>query len=208
MVIFLEENHARLHHMKIVMATPLYPPDIAEPAPYTKHLAELFCDKETVTVVTYGRLPEQVHGVRIVAVDKRSPLPLRLVRYFFALLFASRQADILYAQNGASVELPAGIVSLLTRTPLILSTYDDVARKRAGESGLLGMMFRFAAKRAHVVIWNEAKESAHVRAVVRPLPRPEILPFRQHDEAAEKEYAASWEKHVAVLMEIFEHAAR
>lgn len=190
------------------MATPLYPPDIAEPAPYTKHLAEMLSGEEAVTVVTYGRLPEPVHGVRIVAVDKRSPLPMRLVRYFFALLFATRQADILYAQNGASVELPAGIVSLLTRTPLILSTYDDVAMKRANESGLLGMMFRFAAKRAHVVIWSEVKEGEHAHTLVQPHPRPEILPFRQHNETAEKEYTASWEKHVAALMEIFEHAAR
>lgn len=78
--------------MKIVLATPLYPPDIAAPALYVKELAKRIATLHDVTIVAYANLPETMPEVRMIAVSKRQPLPLRLLTYFAALIRSVRQS--------------------------------------------------------------------------------------------------------------------
>ena len=59
--------------MTLVLASPLYPPDLAEPAPYTKELARRLSTTHTVIVVAYGRLPEKVPGARNKTLKKPKP---------------------------------------------------------------------------------------------------------------------------------------
>jgi hypothetical protein len=180
--------------MKLVLATPLYPPDIAEPAPYVKELAKRLALTHEVTIVTYGRLPEKVPGVRIVAIDKRQPLFARLFKYTFALAHEARRADLVYAQNGAATELPVGIVTRLTRTPLVLHYADTAAHAHAAQSRLYGAIERFAARAARGVTDD------------MPLPRPEILPLKPKPEAAFAEYETSWAAHLAEVTSLLNHA--
>jgi len=177
--------------MKIVLATPLYPPDIAPPAPYVKELAKRLAGSHQVALVTYGKLPEQVAGVSIIAVPKSSMLPLRLLRYTFALLKAARSADVVYAQNGASVELPAALIALFTRRPLVVGLSDESAHNRARRGGVLGSIERFALGRAKTEVTN------------LPLERPEILPFGPKPEPQLQAYEASWKEHVMQLESVF-----
>lgn len=180
--------------MKLVLATPLYPPDVAEPAPYVKELAARLQETDDVTVIAYGHLPETVTGVRIVTVSKRRPLPIRLIAFTFALLRAARKADILYVQNGPSVELPAALVSLFARAPLIVRIGDKPAHERAKRRPLLGAIERFARKRAREVVTDS------------PLPRPEILPFAPRPAAAFDAFERSWKGHADALRDTFSHA--
>lgn len=180
--------------MKIVLATPLYPPDIAPPAPYAKELAKRLADRHEVVVVAYGRLPERVEGVRIAAVDKRRPLPLRLVQYFFALRSAAKNADVLYIQNGPSVELPAGLLAYLTGIPLVMHIADLSAHRHAESSFWLSRIERFALRRAQATLTDS------------PLPRPEILPFEPRPTEALAAYEASWVAHLQKLEDALNHA--
>ena len=179
--------------MKIVLVTPLYPPDTAEPAPYIKELAGHLSTQHDVTIVTYGHLPEEVSGVRIIAVSKRQPRLLRLIRYTHALFKAVRTVDIIYTQNGASVELPVGIVSRLTGVPVIARIGDAFAHERAERVAILGSIERFMLDRACEVVTHD------------PVKRPEILPFASRPDAALRAYAASWEEHLEVLEDTFAH---
>ncbi|TSC68923.1 MAG: hypothetical protein G01um101456_432 [Parcubacteria group bacterium Gr01-1014_56] len=178
--------------MKIVLLSSLYPPDIAEPAPYIKELAKRLSTEYEVTVVAYSNFPEKVGGVHVVAVSKRRPLPIRLAVYFFALLRAARGADVLYAENGASVELPAAVVAWLTRTPLVLHLGDTAAHARA--RGILRGIERFAARRATRVLTE------------MPLSKPEILPFNSAPITEIQAYDRSWAEHMAELTGLFAHA--
>src|SRR3989344_9051256 len=54
-LLHLSQVTIRLQLMKIVLATALYPPDIAPPAPYVKELATRLAANHEVTIVTYGR---------------------------------------------------------------------------------------------------------------------------------------------------------
>jgi hypothetical protein len=175
--------------MKIVLATPLYPPDIAEPAPYVKELAKRLTGPYAVTIVTYGRLPEPVPYAQIVAVDKRQPLAKRLVVYARALWRAAKGADIIYAQNGASVELPIALMGLFLRKPIVIHQGDVAAHQFAQKHFIYGLIERLAYARARKVVTDS------------PLPRPEILPLEPYPTEAFEAYEESWKKHVRILAE-------
>lgn len=182
--------------MKIVLATPLYPPDIAESAAYVKELATRLRKEHDVTIVAYAHIPERVPGVAIVTVEKRQPLPLRLTAYFGALWRASRGADILFVENGASVELPAALVSLFRGQQLTMHLGDIPAYNRSEKKLTLRMIGHFARARSHAVIAES------------PLERPEILPFVPLPTEAQATYEASWGAHLATLATAFTYARK
>lgn len=179
--------------MKIVIATPLYPPDIAEPAPYVKELARRLAKNHQVTVIIYGHLPEKVPGVSFICVNKRRPLPIRLLCFSFALWKTTLSADIIYAENGASVELPAGIIAILTHRPLIMHIGDKQVHQRAAKKSLLGCIEHFAFSHAKATITDN------------PLKRPEILPFEPVPEDEIVSYQTSWKTHIHMLQNIFKN---
>ena len=73
--------------MKIVIATPLYPPEIAESAIYSKKISELLTKEgNETTVITYTKIPEEIVGVKIISINKQMPLPIRLFVYTKKLL--------------------------------------------------------------------------------------------------------------------------
>lgn len=180
--------------MKIVIATPLYPPDTAEPAPYVKTLASKLTEGHEVVVVLYGRLPEVVPQVRYVCIDKRPPLPLRLLRYTMTLIIESRHADVLYVENGTSTELPAIIVSFVSRVPIIFHIGDRFAHSLLTKHSVRTYLERFLRHRAFETLEE------------MPEPRPEILPFTTYPKAAFVAYDAAWAAHLARLITLFDHA--
>lgn len=182
--------------MRIALLTTLYPPDIAEPAPYTKELARRLSAHYEVVVVTYGRLPEAVPNVRVITTDKRRPLPWRLVRFSIALWREARTADVWYAHNGASVELPAVLMSLLTRAPLIACMGDSRASERARRNFLYRVIERTFVRRAVAVVHD------------LPPARPEILPFETYPTQALAQWEEAWRKHCEELTAIFKNAQK
>lgn len=174
-------------YMRIAIATPLYPPDIAEPAPYVKELATRLSKKHEVTIVTYGGYPEEVPGVRIVTVSKQRPLPIRLALYTLALLKVATKSDVIYALNGPSVELPASIASFMTRATLLAFLGDTSAHTRAQNRSVLRHLEHVFLRRARATV-------SHA-----PLPRPEILPFSPYPTSEMEAFNRSWGAHLAAL---------
>jgi hypothetical protein len=177
--------------MNIVLTTALYPPDIAAPASYVKELARKLSHDHTVTIVTYGAIPEDVPNVTIRTVDKRSPVIVRLLKFFFTTLSAAKTADILYTQNGASVELPVTLVALITRKPLVYCFGDAPAHERAKKHFVLNNIEKF-------LIWkgsHKVTEAPRDKPEVHPL-----LPKPKHELTIWKD---SWDKHVTTLISEF-----
>ncbi len=177
--------------MKIVLATPLYPPEVAEPAPYVKELARRLMKLHSVAIVAYGRLPEQVPGVTIRAINKHRPLFWRLTTYFLSLWRVAKDADIIYMINGASVELAVTLVSILTNKPFVVCLGDPRAHKQASRVKTLGVIERFALSRARGVLPNT------------PIARPEILPLSPYPTEAYTAYEQSWSEHIQRIDHLF-----
>ncbi|MBP7133755.1 glycosyltransferase family 4 protein [Patescibacteria group bacterium] len=117
--------------MRILLVSPLYPPDIGRLASYTKTIATRLQEHEEVSLLTYGTLPEAIPGVRIQTVPKTWPLLIRVVFFTLRLWWEARTADILYVGDGASVGAPAIIVGKLRHLPVIRFVLQDEAWERA-----------------------------------------------------------------------------
>jgi hypothetical protein len=202
--------------MRVLVITPLYPPDIKEPAPYVKELASRLSVQHAVTVLAYNHIPEQITGVEIIAVEKSALLPVRLWRFFRALMQTSRETDVLYVQNGPSVELPVLIFSLFNRKSLFVRLGDEVALEHSqSTSHIHHLLESLLSRAAGVVTHTETSNasaffmknapSARIHNMERPLSRPEILPFTPHPSEAETSYETSWNAHVEALITLFEH---
>lgn len=117
--------------MKIIIATPIYPPEIGGPATYTKELCAHLADAHDITVIAYTNSSEAFPNTRFVPVGKGRPLPVRLAVFFFKLLRASKGTDVLYVQNAMAAGLPVALVSLITGVPFVLKFVGDEAWERA-----------------------------------------------------------------------------
>lgn len=119
--------------MKIILATPLYPPEIGGPATYTKELAERLRDDHEITIVAYASTSEKIPGTRLITVSKRRPLPVRLLKFTYVLYKAAKGADVIYVQNAVAAGLPAIVVKALRRIPIVIKFVGDEAWERASQ---------------------------------------------------------------------------
>ncbi len=185
--------------MKILIVTPLYPPDTASPAPYSKELATRLSNmtsgspKLEVSIVTYADIPEKIPNITIYCTSKRKPRLFRIFALTSLLLSAAKNADVLFVENGASVELPMYLASFLIRKPFILHISDISAHAHAQKNSLLGRIERLAVSRAKEIITET------------PLGRPEILPFAAYPTNEFALYEKSWDNHLHMLLEKFHH---
>jgi len=121
--------------MKIVLATPIYPPEIGGPATYVRELATRLAKAEQVTIVALADVGEVVEGVKLVLISKKSGLLSRLTAFFFALLKEAKGANVIYVQNAVAAGLPAVLVGALLKKPVVLKFVGDEAWERATQAG-------------------------------------------------------------------------
>lgn len=122
--------------MKIILATPVYPPEFGGPATYTKGLALKLKNEHEIVIVAYASTSEPIPGTTLFIASKRRPLPLRLLKFTFDLFRASRGADVIYVQNAMAAGLPAVLVGMLRRIPVVLKFVGDEAWERASQKRL------------------------------------------------------------------------
>src|SRR3989344_6965870 len=100
---------------KVLIATPLYPPEIGGPATYASVL-----EKE---------LPKRGIEVEVLAFREVRSLP-KIVRhgaYFLRCIAKGRDCDIIFAQDPVSVGLPALLASKFMRKRFIVKIVGDYA---------------------------------------------------------------------------------
>jgi len=117
--------------MNIVIATPIYIPEIGGPATYTKELIEQLGTDHTITVVAYTEETRHPAGATLVPISKQAILPIRLWRFYQAVHQAAKQADVLYVQNAMAAGLPTVIAGKLSGTPVVLKFVGDESWERA-----------------------------------------------------------------------------
>lgn len=126
-------NYGTLSCVKIILATPVYPPEIGGPATYTKELALRLRDKHEIIIVAYASTSEFISGTTLYVASKRRPLLLRLLKYTSDLYRAARGADVIYVQNAMASGFPAVLVSMLRHIPVVLKFVGDEAWERASQ---------------------------------------------------------------------------
>lgn len=104
--------HARA---RILICTPLYPPEIGGPATYARILTQHCLDAGI--------------GVRIFRFSEVRTLPkiLRHAAYFFKTMWRARGCDYILALDPVSVGFPAACAAFILRKPLIIKIVGDYA---------------------------------------------------------------------------------
>lgn len=144
--------------MKIVLATPVYPPEQSSPAVYIKELALKLRDKHELTIVAYASTSERIEGTTLFTISKRRPLPLRLIKYFITLYNASEDADVIYAQNAMASGLPAMLVGKIRKIPVVIKYISN----EGYSAGIRMSIQKFVLNRADAV----TTPSAYMRDLV------------------------------------------
>jgi len=107
--------------MKILIATPLYPPDIGGPATYAKFLENNLPKGDfNVTVLSFGEV-------------KRLPYIIRHIVYFFKVIKRGKSADIIYALDPLGVGVPAGLAAKILRKRFFMRIAGDRAWETAAQ---------------------------------------------------------------------------
>ena len=106
--------------IKLLIATPLYPPEIGGPATYVKFLEEnLPKERFELTVVPFGQV-------------KHLPYIIRHVVFFAKVFARAKNADIVYALDPLGSGIPAWFAAKLLGKKLMLR----IAGDRAWETAL------------------------------------------------------------------------
>lgn len=178
--------------MKILILTPLFPPDTGDPSSYVKELARRLSSDHSVTVLLYGHLPEAVPGATLHAVDKRAPLPLRLIAFTVALLNELRGADRILVNNGPSTELPFLLVSPFIRAKTILLESDQLATT-AATKGIYKLVHSYLKTHVTSLVSFSDHEAYQ---------QTEWLPYQETNVARENERTLWWENHIKTILEV------
>ncbi len=205
--------------MRILLVTPLYPPDIAEPAPYVKELSRRLSETDRVTILAYNHIPELVEGVTIVPIEKRAPGIIRILRFTFALLELSKSNDVLIVQNGVSVELPLLISRMIRKVPTLFRIGDTAALKYTERSWFKRAIFsRVVEQVEYILVHDTATDTliqsyaprTHTPTVVTNAPpcRPEVLPFAPYPEDDLNAFSTAWTNHRDVIRTILKKYER
>lgn len=194
--------------MRILIVTPLYPPDIAGHAPYVKELARRLSDSHSVTILTYNHIPERLENVEILTVPKKLPALIRILKCTHALMKAQKDADIVFFQNGPSIEIPLILASFVKHPPYLFRLGDETPLALARRKAFYRSLLNGAIARSHTVMAHDADSMKLVSPedkaweCARPHSRPEILPFSPHSQEALDAYDASWREHVHTFLNI------
>ena len=121
--------------MKLLIATPLYPPEIGGPATYAKALED--------GLPQVGELNSPALEVEVVKFGEVRHLP-KLIRhwaYYRRVLRAAREADVVLALDPVSVGLPACLAAKKAMKPFVVKIVGDYAweqgRQRFGITATL-----------------------------------------------------------------------
>lgn len=127
--------------MKVLIATPLFPPDSGGPATYANLLAEEFPKKGIVV------------DVAVFSCVMHYPKIIRHALYFFVLLRKAFSADMIYALDPVSVGVPAYGISLLLQKPLYVRIAGDYAWEQGVQRfGVEDSLDTFVTKRNYPLI--------------------------------------------------------
>ena len=117
--------------MKLLFATPIYPPEIGGPATYVKELCDRLGTTHEITIVAYTDEKTPFSNTQLIPVSKKDSLPVRPLKYTFQIWKTSHYTDVIYVQNAMASGLPVALVSMFRNKPFILKFVGDEAWERA-----------------------------------------------------------------------------
>ncbi len=125
--------------MKILIATGIYPPDIGGPATMIEALADSLLKRgfnvELITYAAKGGIETNKNGIKLIKVGRNRSKVFSHISYFTQLIFAAKNADIVYATDLYSVGYFAYLLKKILGKKYIIRFVGDSAWETAVSSG-------------------------------------------------------------------------
>lgn len=124
--------------MKILIVTPIFPPEIGGPATYVSQLIKRLKDKHEFSVITFGKKTTPLEGVTITALKtkyKIGGLFLRQWSLWKALKKQIKNVDFVYAQGPFEVGVVTNLVAKKYLKPLLMKFVGDPLWEAARGAG-------------------------------------------------------------------------
>ena len=127
--------------MKILIVTPIFPPEIGGPATYTWELAHRL---DEVSIIAFGDSLKSIDCAKLYQLKVRSgylrKLPivgsvLRQLDLFFAILKHGKNADLIYLQGPLVVGFTGGLAAKIIHKPTVMKFVGDIAWETAHREG-------------------------------------------------------------------------
>ena len=177
--VFDYDIHEKSRNNKsLLIVTGIFSPDIGGPATYAQTLCrELPKDGYKITLITYANEPQnkisQNDQVQIHFVNRKWPLPIRYLAYWWRLLYLVPIHDIVYVQGPVSEGLPTFLACKLANVPFYLKVVGDYAWEQGRQrSGVKDLLDEFQEKKYgfKVELWRfiEKMVARNAVAVVTP----------------------------------------
>lgn len=115
--------------MKILISTPIFPPQIGGPATYTVEVSRRLQEKgHRIRIVAFTDERPQVENLKVIPVRIRYPILgtfLRQIKLFSTLLSAAKGMDLIYLQDPMVVGVASLLAGKLVGKPLVLKFVGD-----------------------------------------------------------------------------------
>ena len=125
--------------MKILITTPIFPPEIGGPATYTVQVSKQLKERgHQVRVIAFTDLKPQVEEFEVIPIRlsyKVLGTVVRQVRLFPTILGAAKGMELIYAQGPVVVGLTSLIAGKLMRKPVVVKFVGDIAWENAFNLG-------------------------------------------------------------------------
>ena len=115
--------------MRILLTTPIFPPEIGGPATYTVEVSRCLQEKgHRIRIVAFTDERPQVENLKVIPVRIRYPILgtfLRQIKLFSTLLSAAKGMDLIYLQDPMVVGVASLLAGKLVGKPLVLKFVGD-----------------------------------------------------------------------------------
>ena len=105
---------------KILIVTPIFPPEQRGPATYCFEL----CQKIPSKVITFTKNPNLVNNVKIISVSQSGGIFIRQLRLFWEII--NSDCDLIYAQGADVCGFAAVIAGKLLHKPVVIKFVGDL----------------------------------------------------------------------------------
>lgn len=124
--------------MRVLITSPIFPPDLGGPAVYTPSIARFLVERgHAVKVVAFCEDPDPVGYPFEIEIIERGFLPLRYLKAFFAVWRSARRADVVYVQE--HLALLHVFAARLARRPVVIRMMVDGAWEISHRRGWIGL---------------------------------------------------------------------
>ncbi|MBI4099511.1 glycosyltransferase family 4 protein [Candidatus Microgenomates bacterium] len=131
--------------MKILITTPIFPPEIRGPAIYTYQLCQqLKAKNQECVIVTFTQDPQPIPAVTVVSLSQGGNSFTRQWRLFREILILGKNSEIIYAQGADVVGLASVLAGKLLSKKVIIKFVGDLSDELKRDFGHDNYLVRLA----------------------------------------------------------------